>query len=263
MAHVRPLGYRKSAPDLTRDRNAAHVLKALAIPPEASVERYIKILDQKQLGSCVANAVAQSVRVSQLLQGAIDPPFLSRLMLYWLARAYEHTTGSDEGSYVHDAYRALIEYGFSPESGYPYTDDPQTFKNMPPTEAFRLAFDQKGASYHRIFETGEARLSQIRQAVSQGHFVVFGTDVSEDFCRGNLDPIAEPPPLGKPIAGGHCMGVAAYKTQPDGSINYKIANSWSPSFGDEGYVWFRPEYLTWGQTEDLWIVIAAPLPEET
>lgn len=216
--------------------------------------------------SCVLNSATQALRASQVQQGAVDPELASRLFLYYLDRAVTHEIEIDNGTYLRTTFEMIGEHGFCPESIWSY-DDASTgspndkFKQMPDSLAFERAIDQRKLagpnppiSYRRIYETGQARLDAVKRAITAGHLVCFGTDVSEDFCRGiGIDkPLS--PPIGLPIAGGHAMLFAAYK----GDI-FKVANSWSDSFGDKGYVYFAAEYVMWDNTNDLWIVQTAPL----
>jgi C1A family cysteine protease len=66
------------------------------------------------------------------------------------------------------------------------------------------------------------------------------------------------PPTGT-IAGGHALLVTGYRTDPaTGSIIFDICNSWSDAFGNGGYCEMTEAYMTWGQTDDLWIVEVVP-----
>ncbi len=271
------LGWKKDPVDL-KDHDAVRMLAHVGTPPASwSNADLVQILDQGGLGSCTMNATAQAVRAAELveqmtagktlLEAKTLTPFMSRLFGYYLARAYEGTSHEDAGTYIRLCFQTINKYGFPPESAWPYSDDsdPLTgaFAKMPPAEAFREAYDQRDSvanendnliSYARISATGNARILAIKAACANRNLVVFGTDVSEDFCAsvGIGSPIA--PPVNLKIAGGHAMCVAGYEGD-----NFLVPNSWGVGYGDKGFVKFTAEYMAWAQTDDLWIVKRAPL----
>lgn len=260
----RGLGWKKDppkAPNETPDRLARRRLGLAPPPPSASCRHLIvDILDQGQLGSCVANAGMQALRASQVRQGAVNPPLGSRLFGYYLARAYDHDTANDDGTFARNFFQAVTKFGFPPETAWPYSDDSgpgSRFRQMPPIEAFREAIDQSAKmavpSYERIDTTGAERILDVKRAIAAGHLVCFGTTVSTAFCNGDLGTGPIKPPIGLPAAGGHEMVFAEY--DPDG---VGVVNSWSKDFGDGGWVRFSWDYVAWEATDDLWIVTTAP-----
>ena len=235
------------------DHDAAPLLAATPIPPAASNRRLIvDVLNQGQLGSCVANAIMQAIRASHVHQGIAGPRLGSRLYGYWCSRAFEHATAVDGGTYLRDFFRGLNKFGFCPEDAWPY--DVSRFADLPSAAAFRAAFDQRSPTvYKSIVNAGLQRLDPVRRAVAAGYLVCFGTLVSEAFVREPLPAAPLPPPEGEPIAGGHAMVVVGY----DGDV-FEVLNSWGDGWGERGYCRFSSDYLAWGQTQDLWIVTQAP-----
>ena len=273
------LGYNPDPPD-TRDRDAGPVLRAAVMAVPAFVGRtvYVKTLDQGGLGSCTANAAGQAIRADEVKQlveeqgktlaEAQQLEFASRLFWYYLARAIDGTTQEDLGTYIRNIFLVANKVGFPPESVWPYSDSSlpgALFSKMPSSEAFRRAFDQKAltasggsqyVSYSRIFSTGYARVDEIKMAHGAGHMVVFGTQVSAQFC-GDMSAnggkeIA--PPVGMSIAGGHAMCTGGHDAN-----GADVLNSWGLGFGDGGWCRFSWDYMAWDRTTDLWIVKRAPL----
>jgi C1A family cysteine protease len=244
---------RPKAPGEPPDHDALPLLAAVAVPPAFSNRRLVAdVLNQGQLGSCVANAVMQAVRASHVKQGVMAAQLGSRLYGYWCSRAFEHATARDGGTYLRDFFRGLNKFGFCPESKWPY--DVSRFADMPPAAAFRAAFDQHSPTSYKAITTGSyQRLPVIKAAVAAGYLVCFGTLVSEAFVREPLPSAPLPPPEGLPIAGGHAMCVVGY----DGDT-FDVVNSWGPYWGEVGYCRFSGDYMAWGQTQDLWIVATAP-----
>jgi len=247
-----------------RDHDYKDVLAKASISltssDEHSLEQYVvEVLNQLNLGSCVANAGYQGVRVSQVEQlmkaGQYDPsnppPLGARLFGYYNARSYHNATDQDSGTYIRYFFKALNKFGFCSEDKYVY--DTSKFSKRPGHAAYKAGYDQKDPTdYYRITGTGEDRLKEIRTAIANDDPVVFGTAVSEDFCRGiGINDIIDVPT--GTIAGGHAMMVEGFKKN-----YFVILNSWDDSFGDNGRVKFSEDYMAWSKTQDLWVVRKAP-----
>jgi hypothetical protein len=275
----RGLGWHPSpprAPHETPDATlkAGPIVLPTTAPPSADASRLVLgVLMQFALGACTANATAQAERAShvrQLLALGITmeaihhqpPSLLSRLMLYWLARARMGQTASDTGTFIRLIFEVLNEYGFTPERDWPYVVDDlnsanPTFTRRPSTKVFEDAWDQRQpTAYVRIDTDGDQRVEDIKRAIASDYLVVFGTPVTQAFCTENFDatkPIPRPGP-NDVIAGGHAMCAAKYSADGLG-----IVNSWDTGFALNGWCTFGWEYVTWDQFADIWIVEAAPL----
>ncbi len=216
------------------------------------------ILNQGGLSSCTGFGVAQTVRAARILAGApIGVEVTSPLWAYYLGRAYDHATDSDEGAQIRNVFRGIAKYGLCPESEWPYSDstgsDAPVFK-MPPMTAFRSAYDWRG-TYHRIDTYGRQRIDDIKRAVASRRLICFGTEVTVAFCNGQFDPrVPLETPTNMDLAGGHCMAVTGY----DGD-NFEVVNSWGANWGDGGFCRFSADYLSWGLTSDLWVCDSLPL----
>jgi C1A family cysteine protease len=245
-------------------------LSLVAAPPSATLRPFVvSILDQGGLGSCVANAGFQAIRISHVRQAANGSPVIaaaimaqkppelgSRLWGYYFARAIHHMTAFDSGTHLRSFFQAINALGFPPESAWPYSDDKggdrPRYTRQPKTNAFRLAADQRAPTvYRRIFTEGADRIDDVKLAIANGYAVAFGIDVSDDFCDNLIDP-SKPldPPTGA-IAGGHAMTAIGY----DGDT-FEIMNSWGDDWGDRGYFLASASFLEAGR--DLWTVEHAP-----
>lgn len=263
---MRRFGWKKDPaklPGETPDRLAGPKLRALPPPPlSASCAQFIlDILDQGQLGSCTCNAFAQALRAAMIRAGAQAPELVARLFLYFLARAYDHDTANDDGTFLRNVAQAAVKYGFPEEHVWPYSDDSgpdAPFRKMPPISAFWAAIDRSARfskpQYFRIESYGAQRIEDVKRAIAAGHCIAFGTDVSEDFSAGNLGTGPIPPPVGLPIAGGHALTIAGYDAE-----GVDVVNSWGDSWGNKGWCRFSWDYITWDKTDDLWIVEVSPL----
>jgi len=262
---MRALGYRRAPGGGPRDRDARHHLGTAPAPTTSDLRPIFgPAVDQLALSSCVANAIADSVRAVQVRLGA-DPgraQLLSRLALYWLARAETGEQDVDQGSFIHLAFQALNTFGFAPESAWPYTDAGEKWKQKPPLFALESAFDQRDdkrpeVDYRRILSSGGGLVDDVKRALGGGMPVVFGVEVTEAFVNADLGPtgIAQAPGPGDAIAGGHCMLLGGHT--PD----YAWARtSWGDGVFDHG--WFKIAWDYLEVSEDTWMIASCPLYSE-
>ena len=230
---------------------------------KVDLSNLITIIKQLNLGSCTANSAAQLVHAA-MVQTGLDPstPFFSRLFAYFLARFEDGNQAVDAGSQNCTVIDAICRVGFCPETIWPY--DVKNFAQMPPPEAFRRAFDQRGKvdiNYHRIDTvSGSGLLLVQKQTLTAGSIFNFAGPVTNAFCRGEVgtspDNPAMPPIDGQDIAGGHSMTAVGYDdTLPVPVV--KVANSWGKDYGDGGFCYLSQSYMTWSEVEDMWMVRAA------
>jgi hypothetical protein len=226
------------------------------------------LLDQSTLGACTAQAVAQVIFGAMVAAGAdrATLAILSRLFAYYMARVEDGNQATDAGSQICTVFDAVCRVGFAKEAVWPY--DVTQFATMPPWEAFREGIDQQGQvdiNYHRVDAPGiegAARLLLIKQALTAGYLVTWGTQVSNDYCQGNLgtDPI-KPPASSAQIAGGHAQTLVGFDdTVPE--PYFLNLNSWGPEFQQAGcapgFCKIDPTYITWPSSSDFWICRTAP-----
>jgi len=235
-------GWKKDPSD-SRDKPFGMVGMAAALPPEASLRPFVvKVLDQLDTESCVANAVAQAVRTALNYRGESDP-LTSRLFLYFNARAWTGDQTVDMGTYIRTCIKGLARFGAPAEEDWPFYAE--HVNNQPPWNAYRLGYDFRGLrGYYRIFDDEDV-LNQIRGAIASGRPVVAGWRVDEsilDPSGGIIDVQTGD------IVGGHAMAIVGY----DVNGNFEIVNSWGSSWRDNGFAKCTPDFILQGS--DQWII---------
>lgn len=229
-----------------RDWNMDKLRLAVGAPDECQIA-VPQILDQKDLGSCVVNALALGIQIAESSAVNPAPEILSRLYAYWVARNQHNDTDNDGGTFIRLAIKALNRLGRPPESAYPYQT--AKYREKPPMALFIKAHEQRAAKYYRIAEYGERRIDAVKMAIANGHPVVFGADIDQHFAAyrgGNRKPFQ--PPTGN-IVGGHAQVITGYDV-----TTATVTNSWGKSWGDYGQSKFSWSYITWERTRDLWAI---------
>lgn len=261
------LGYIPDPPDNRDLRFAdlkAEVTYGLDVDPPPPVWSnaglVLNVLSQGDLGSCVANATAQGIRMNMVYRSDPEPVLPSRLQLYFMARAAAHEEKIDGGTHLRTTFSMINKYGFCREDKYRYGYDVKQFARTPPIDTWPHSIDQRTKNevkYWRIWEVGAERIKAIKHAVSMEYAVVFGVTVDDKFT--SRPPPSTPilPPTGN-IAGGHAMLVEGYD---EAKRSFTILNSWGQGWGFGGRCYFAPEYLE--EAHDIWVVEHVPRWSDT
>jgi len=210
----------------------------------------VDILDQKVTQSCVAHAWEQALRMERKRLG-YPVKLGSRLFGYANARAEHGEQKEDAGTYLRTYAWALKKVGSCPEEVWPF--DLSKVNVSPSAKAYREAWALRGIrGYFKIYDTGFARTEAIRAALAAGKPVVFGAQIDADFMEMKGPSIVDIPKNG--TIGGHAMCLCGYRLSDAGDYNYRIVNSWSKDWRDDGTVELTEEYVQWDQFNDIWVV---------
>lgn len=172
---------------------------------------------------------------------------LSRLFLYWNSRLVTKDTGKDEGTYIHNIMSSLNNMGVCLESAWEY--DVSNVFTQPPILAYKQGDDNTFNNFYQIMSSDSERLLDIEMAIKANHPVIFGTNVGSELVNyaGDGKVLG---PTSKSI-GGHAMLIVGVRRNP--GLEFYIRNSWGPSWGENGHVWFNSDYITDNSTSDIFI----------
>jgi C1A family cysteine protease len=240
---MRTYGHIKDAIDF---RDLKHPNKPLFTKLPAAIDLRSKcspVVDQGQLGSCTANAIASGLREYLELSATGKSESLSRLFLYYYERVLEGTVNYDAGAQIRDGMKVLQKQGVCPESEAPYNI--VEFKKTPSVTAQVDAAKHRISEYHRV-----TCLSALKTALAQGKPVVVGFYVFESFegdvaARTGVIPM---PKRGERRLGGHAVLAVGY-SDPHGWVI--IRNSWGTGWGDQGYC-YMPYPVFRKLVNDMW-----------
>jgi C1A family cysteine protease len=192
--------------------------------------------NQKDLGSCTANALAGAVEFLEIKAGA---PFMdaSRLFIYYNERELEGTVCSDSGAEIRDGIKTLAKDGVCSEVTWPYL--PERFTKKPTKKCYKEALDHRIIKYYKI-----ASIEGMKQCLAMGFPFVFGFAVFESFeskevFRTGIMPL--PDETNEQLLGGHAVMAVGFD---DKTSMFKIRNSWGTDFGDKGHFYMPYEFIT-------------------
>jgi C1A family cysteine protease len=206
----------------------------LGVPRAFSLAHHLTIRDQEQTNACVGFAWSYAIKARFAhMNIRIEP---SPRYIYTLARMMQADPERrlvDVGSTPHAAAEGVQTYGIVQEHTFPFASN--TINDEVPWDILNAstAFVLRGI--YRLTSTGDARLFDLKQSISRGYPVFFGTFMQETLNQSGNFPIF---PDGNDT-GGHALCVVGY----DGDV-FEVANSWGRSFGDKGFCRVDGSFLT-------------------
>lgn len=254
----RNYGWRPDLPD-ARDKNFFY-RETATLPASVDLRPGCSpIMDQGDLGSCVGHAWAGLMEFLQMKQNHdpgkgpeeyTDGRFekVSRLALYYFARAVEGTTSEDAGAYLRDGAKGLFQFGAPREKLWPYII--RKFAQKPTATAMKEAAAHKISIYRRL-RSHTARKS----CLASGFPFVFGFSVYESFESDQVasSGVVPMPKESEEILGGHAVMAVGYNEKRRA---YLIRNSWGMDWALRGYFWLPYEYVNNADlADDFWTAV--------
>jgi C1A family cysteine protease len=217
------------------------------------------VLDQGNLGSCTANAIAKAYAFAQRKQGqeAYTP---SRLFIYYGEREIEGAIPWDSGAYIRDGLKVVNTLGAPHEALWPYNIG--RFADRPAASAYADGLDHQAIRYERV----DVKTTALKAALAAGFPVVVGFSVYTSFFDIGADGFMPVPKATERVEGGHavlCVGYRRMRAPWDRYYyDYGIyLNSWAEVWGDRGYFYAR---LGWmcdlDNADDFWTITEAEAP---
>lgn len=250
-----------------RDKGVRALIEHAASSPapcaigKADMRRYRgERIEQGHAGACVSFAKARAIFMSMKIQGVENPPMISPLFDYRIARLQPYAGRplaeipplEDAGSQPRLSMQATRRVGFVPWGAWAY--DPDRVNEDPPPEVTDQSYDQRGFTFYRV-DAGPASGTSTALAIRAGYPTIFGMRVDRAFMnhRGS-DPIRRVNDA--EIVGGHMMAVLA--VEDDGTI--LADNWWGDGWGfDDGLVRIAPEVFNGDHVFDRYAIRAVPV----
>jgi len=217
------------------------------------------VYDQKNLGSCTANALAGIFEYEQIKQGLTD--FMpSRLFIYYNERKIEGTINQDAGAMISDGIKVLTNSGVCNEATWPY--NVEQFTTQPTDTSYTEASTHQVLASKRVPVTVDG----FKTMINMGYPIAFGFTVFNYFESAKMasEGILHLPGPHEQSIGGHAICAVGYsdsmKSSDGKHVGYfKIRNSWGNQWGivannERGYFWMPYDYVKAGLCSDAWVV---------
>ena len=229
-------------------RSAAPELKtpSMRLPQQVDLRVHCPpVEDQLRTNSCVANAVIGVLEFHQKKAG-LPLTDLSRLFVYYNARALDDNEGQDCGSHIHHGMAAVLAFGACEAQMWPFQETSVLTK--PTEDCYKNARKNEAVQYART-PVGQPALT----AMAEGLPIVFGMYAPYDYYEiaaksGTMPKPNQVNPTQPPS--GHAMLIVGYDLSDN---TYLVRNSWSARWADNGYCRIPFETMeAWAQPEDFW-----------
>jgi len=192
---------------------------------------YVK--DQRSTNACTGFAVTALFEHEIKEKLGLKRKF-SPLFCWYNARKLEGKQGKNEGVFLRNMFKAVLDKGFTYESLMPFKPN---YLRAPTKEAYNIGslfkemILEHKCTYERVLK------SEMDKCLSEGNPIVFGICVNNSFYN-NKDGFIEST---TPTGGGHAMTLAGYKMLK-GKKHYIVKNSWDYR-GDKGYLYIEATHL--------------------
>lgn len=193
--------------------------------------------DQSRIGSCTANTLAGAYEYI-LKKTTGDNIDVSRLFVYYNARARKKTPVKDSGCSMTSAIEALGEAGVCLESTWPY--DISKVDVRPFDEAYQEGLE------HQLTEALKVNidLTEMKTCLAQGYPFAFGLKLYKSFDKARTTgvvPMPDESEQGRTEHGSHALLAVGYSDQ---SRAFIVRNSWGEAWGDKGYCYIPYDYMS-------------------
>lgn len=197
---------------------------------------------QGSLGSCSSNALTNAYELTVIRNYPEYFKHLSRLFIYYNARAMYGSISEDNGIYLRDGLKSLEKFGVCSEELWSY--DIEKFNTKPSDECYKDAKKRKILKYQKLIS-----IYYITQVLNNNKPVVFGMEIYDSFMDLNerISTVYLPSRKEK-SHGSHAMCMVGYDLK---KRLFLAKNSFGSSWGDKGYCWIPFDYIR-QEGYDIW-----------
>jgi len=157
--------------------------------------------------------------------------------------------GQDKGSNIADALAKITQTGDVPFAAFPYVNGDYT--TQPAADLLAVAQHYHAADFGYLYVRNDANspapdLTLLKRWLSGGDGLVIGLQVPSPSFNNYNGGVYDGPADTDTALDGHAMFVVGYDDNVDGTGYgaFRVINSWTTQWGDNGYGWLSYDYLS-------------------
>jgi C1A family cysteine protease len=243
-------GYRAGQKPAEAKHHSTDRFEKDQLPNKVNLRKYMTAVEEQVGNSCVANALvgAYEYLAKRSIGSAAD---VSRLFVYYNARAQEGCEAEDGGAQMSCAIDCLIEHGACSEELWP--NDEEFLCYEPHAEAYTHAANFKITQSEFI----ETDLDVWRHTLAEGYPIAFALNTFDSFDDATQNRGRVPQPKKsdnyRETHGWHAMLCVGYS---DKDRMFIVRNSWGSEWGEQGYCYIPYDYIIHQDynAHDSWII---------
>jgi C1A family cysteine protease len=228
-----------------RDINTQQVAGASDAPESFTLEKRMgKILNQGTTNSCTGHAATyfMNILLSKTL-GSNKDYSINPYFNYYYARKESGLLDQDGGAYIRSTLNALRRYGIW------CCNMTTPFQQVPSDYCKEQSFKLK--AYESISQYSNTLIDDLKYVLSIEQLPLM---LCVNIIERNIDSYygtMKGDTMGV-SSGWHAMCAIGYETRSDG-VYFKVANSWSSRWGDNGFAWIHEDYFkTKSLISEIW-----------
>lgn len=204
--------------------------------------------NQRSTNSCVAQAMVKALEYKRNMAGLHHKDLSTMALWYWCRqRMNPPRTDKNSGTYIWLAADTLRKVGVCEEQLWPF--DPEKTTQHPGVDVLRQTTPHKIDSAVKIMSEGDQRCHDIIQSVANGHPVVYGAKVGNNWMRYDGRGVIGAP---QEDLGWHATTIVGWHPS---TFSFIGENSWGTGWGDKGYYKIHWSVITDDElVSDFWTI---------
>ena len=212
------------------------------LPSQYDISQYLPpIGDQGNYGTCVAWALGYNLKTmieaqdqNLSTQDLTDPGKQFSPKDLFLSIPSADRSPNCGGTYLYSAFDVMQNRGIAKMSTAPYTDIRDC------TQGTQSSWDNEAGGFKiENYRSVDLDVTAIKTQIANDRPVGFGARLGDNFMTWDSDQVLNGHTTFDRVGqhAGHCMTIIGYDDNKGPNGAFRVVNSWSESWGNQGFIW--------------------------